>query len=149
MDNGRIISYGHEKVSVEIAEKWMKQFKFSNDEIEYVLGIVANHMKFHQCGMSNATLRKLMVKPYFDELIMHVEADIDSASQDWTVINEYKERIEKLRENQLPERIFTGKDLIQLGLKPSQQFGEILNEMYDAQLNGKFDDNAGSLEIFN
>lgn len=142
MDNGRIISYGHEKVSVEIAEKWMKQFKFSNDEIEYVLGIVANHMKFHQPGMSNATLRKLMVKPYFDELILHVEADVDSASQYWTVINEYKERIEKLRENQLPERIFTGKDLIQLGLKPSQQFGEILNEMYDAQLNGKFNNNA-------
>lgn len=148
MDNGRIISYGHEKVSVEIAEKWMKQFKFSNDEIEYVLGIVANHMKFHQPGMSNATLRKLMVKPYFDELILHVEADVDSASQYWTVINEYKERIEKLRESQLPERIFTGKDLIQLGLKPSQQFGEILNEMYDAQLNGIFNNKDEALEYF-
>lgn len=53
-----------------------------------------------------------------------------------------KQRLGKLRENQLPERIFTEKDLIQLGLKPSsQKFGEILNEMYDAQLNGKFDDN--------
>lgn len=56
-----------------------------------------------------------------------------------------KQRLGKLRENQLPERIFTEKDLIQLGLKPSsQKFGEILNEMYDAQLNGKFDDNAGA-----
>lgn len=140
--NGRIISYGHEKTSTEIAERWMKKYKFSNDDIQYVLGIVSNHMKFHQKGMSNATLRKLMVQPFFNELIVHVEADVDSSSQDWSIINEYKERIENLRENQLPERVFTGEDLIQLGLKPSEEFGEILRDMYDAQLNGKFNNNA-------
>jgi len=57
------------------------------------------------------------------------------------IIDDYFD-IEKLRENQLPERIFTEKDLIQLGLKSSQQFGEILNDMYNAQLDGKFDNNA-------
>jgi len=61
---------------------------------------------------------------------------------------EYKERIEKLREFKLPDKFFTGKDLIQLGLKPSEQFGEIIKEMYDAQLNGEFSSKEEAIEYF-
>lgn len=147
-ENGRIISHGHEKISTEIAERWMKEYKFSNDEIEYVLGIISNHMKFHQRGMSNATLRKLMAHNYFNELILHVEADIASSNENFEIINEYKERVEKLRESKLPDKLFTGKDLIRLGLKPSEQFGEIIKEMYDAQLNGVFNTKEEAVEYF-
>lgn len=140
MENGRIISYGHEKKSTEIVEKWMKEYKFSNSDIEYVVGIVANHMKFHQAGMSNATLRKLMVKPFFNDLIIHIEADVACGSKNFDVIDEYKSRIEKLKENQLPDKLFTGNDLIKLGMKPNEEFGKILKEMFDAQLNGEFSD---------
>lgn len=148
MENYRIISHGHEKVSTEIVEKWMKEYKFSNSDIEYVSGIVSNHMKFHQRGMSNATLRKLMAKPFFNELILHVEADIASSNENFDIINEYKERIEKLVENELPEKLFTGKDLIQLGYKPSEQFGLIIKEMFDAQLNGEFETKEEAIEYF-
>lgn len=147
-ENGRIISHGHEKVSVEIAERWMKEYKFSNDEIEYVLGVISNHMKFHQRGISNATLRKLMSHNYFDELILHVEADIASSNENFEILNEYKEQIEKLRESKLPDKLFTGKDLIQLGLKPGEQFGEIIKKMYDAQLNGEFSSKEEAIEYF-
>lgn len=147
-ENGRIISYGHEKKSTEIVEQWMREYKFSNDDIEYVVGIVANHMKFHQAGMSNATLRKLMVKPFFDDLIIHIEADVACGSKNFDVFNEYKERIEKLKENQLPDKLFTGKDLIQLGMKPSEKFGLIIKEMFDAQLNGEFSTKEEAVEYF-
>jgi poly(A) polymerase len=147
-ENGRIISHGHEKISTEIVERWMKEYKFSNDEIEYVLGIVSNHMKFHQDGMSNATLRKLMVKPYFNELIIHVEADIACSNNNFETINKYKDRIKKLKESKLPDKLFTGKDLIQLGLIPGEQFGEIIKEMYDAQLNGEFNNKADAWQYF-
>lgn len=148
MENGRIISHGHEKKSTEIVERWMKEYKFSNNDIEYVVGIVANHMKFHQRGMSNATLRKLMAKPFFDELILHVTADIASSNENFDIINEYKERIEKLKENQLPDKLFTGKDLIALGMKPSEKFGTIIKEMFDAQLNGEFNSKEEAVDYF-
>jgi len=148
MENGRIISHGHEKKSTEIVEQWMKEYKFSNDDIEYVKGIVSNHMKFHQRGMSNATLRKLMVKPFFDELILHVTADIASSNENFDIINEYKSRIEQLKENQLPDKLFTGKDLIALGMKPSEKFGLIIKEMFDAQLNGEFNLKEEAVDYF-
>jgi hypothetical protein len=126
----------------------MKEYKFSNDDIEYVKGIVSNHMKFHQRGMSNATLRKLMVKPFFDELILHVTADIASSNENFDIINEYKSRIEQLKENQLPDKLFTGKDLIALGIKPSEKFGLIIKEMFDAQLNGEFNTKEEAVDYF-
>ena len=148
MENGRIISHGHEKESTEIVKEWMREYKFSNDDIEYVTGIVSNHMKFHQSGMSNATLRKLMDKPFFDDLIYHIEADIACGSKKFDVLEEYKSRIEQLKENQLPDKLFTGKDLIQLGMKPSEKFGTIIKEMFDAQLNGEFNTKEEAIQYF-
>ncbi len=147
-ENGRIISHGHEKKSTEIVEQWMKEYKFSNDDIEYVKGIVSNHMKFHQRGLSDATLRKLMVKPFFDDLIYHIEADVACGSKKFDVLDEYKSRIEKLKENQLPDKLFTGKDLITLGMKPSEKFGAIIKEMFDAQLNGEFNTKEEAVDYF-
>lgn len=148
MENGRIISHGHEKESTKIVKEWMREYKFSNDDIEYVVGIVSNHMKFHQAGMSNATLRKLMDKPFFDDLVYHIEADIACGSNNFDVFNEYKERIEKLKEKQLPDKLFTGKDLIQLGMKPSEKFDTIIKEMFDAQLNGEFNTKEEAIQYF-
>ncbi len=148
MENGRIISHGHEKKSTEIVEDWMTRFKFSNDDIEYVTGIVSNHMKFHQSGMSNATLRKLVAKPYFTDLILHVEADISCGSKSFDILNEYKDRIKKLEESKLPDKLVTGKDLIDLGMKPSEEFGKILSLLYDAQLNGEFDTKEEGINYF-
>lgn len=148
MENGRIISHEHEKKSTEIVEKWMKEYKFSNSDIEYVKGIVSNHMKFHQAGMSNATLRKLMVKPFFNDLIMHIEADIKCGSKKFDVINEYKSRLGGMQENTLPAKIFTGNDLICMGFAPSPLFGAIISNMYDAQLNGKFNNKEEAIQYF-
>lgn len=138
-ENGRIISHGHEKVSTELVEKWMKEYKFSTNDIEYVVGIVSNHMKFHQRGISKSTLRKLMSKPYFDELILHVESDVASSNKDFTVLNEYKVKIEDLRKEPiLPQKFITGETLISIGMKPSEIFSTIINDMYDLQLEGRF-----------
>lgn len=137
---GKITSHGHETYSVAMAELWMKDYKFSNDDIDYVVGIIENHMKFHQPRMSKSTLRKLIVKPYFDDLLLHVEADIASSNQDFTILNDYKQRIEEIRKQPvLPEKFITGADLITLGLKPSEQFGKIISDMYDLQLEGKIE----------
>jgi tRNA nucleotidyltransferase (CCA-adding enzyme) len=39
-----------------------------------------------------------------------------------------------------PKPLILGSDLINLGLKPSPKFGEILSKCFDAQLEGVFSD---------
>ena len=136
--DGKISSHGHENVSEEITRRWMTFMKFSNDDIEYVCGLVKDHMKLHQRGMSKSTLRKLMAKPYFYDLLCLNCCDILASSNDFIVYDDYCARIEKIESSTLPDRLVTGKDLIDLGLKPSEQFGTILNFLFDAQLEGKF-----------
>jgi tRNA nucleotidyltransferase (CCA-adding enzyme) len=39
-----------------------------------------------------------------------------------------------------------GRDLIARGMKPGPEFGKILKEVYEAQLDGAFSDRAGAYE---
>ena len=45
------------------------------------------------------------------------------------------------------ERLVTGRDLIARGLEPGPVFSEILEEIYDAQLEGKFIDRKTGLRF--
>jgi len=58
----------------------------------------------------------------------------------WHYINFMKKVFEKKNQNKLPERLVTGKDLINLGLEPGPQFKDILDEIYDYQLEYNEDD---------
>jgi tRNA nucleotidyltransferase (CCA-adding enzyme) len=40
-----------------------------------------------------------------------------------------------------------GRHLMEIGAKPGRQFGEILDEAYEAQLDGTFSDVDGGLEF--
>lgn len=136
--NGKITSHGHEKESERIVRSWMSQMKFSNDDIEYVCGLVSDHMKLHQKGMSKSTLRKLMAKQYFNDLLLLNKCDILASNNNFEVYDEYISRIKEINENTLPQRLVTGNDLISIGLKPGENFGKILNFLFDLQLEGKF-----------
>lgn len=138
LPDGRIVSRGHENESEKITRGWMTQMKFSNDDIEYVCGLVSDHMKLHYEGMCKSTLRKLMAKPYFNDLLLLNKCDILASSNNFEVHNYYVSRIEEINETKLPDRLVTGNDLISMGLKPSDQFGIILSFLFDAQLEGKF-----------
>ena len=57
----------------------------------------------------------------------------DSAAQEWFI-----ERVRELEvEHKAPEPILMGRHLIELGLEPSPKFSEILNAIYELQLDGK------------
>ena len=43
-------------------------------------------------------------------------------------------------EKSAPEMIVKGRDIVELGYKPSPQFGIWLRKCYDAQLDGEFSD---------
>ena len=61
------------------------------------------------------------------------EKHFDAAAQEWFI-----ERARELNiENEAPKPILLGRHLIELGQKPSKEFGEILKAVYELQLDGK------------
>ena len=62
-----------------------------------------------------------------------VEKRFDAAAQEWFI-----ERVRNLQiENKAPEPFLMGRHLIELGLKPSKEFGDIIQAVYELQLDGK------------
>src|SRR5258707_15617510 len=47
----------------------------------------------------------------------------------------------------IPPPLLTGRDLIALGLKPGRRFGEILDAVQTAKLDGEIKDRPGALEL--
>lgn len=147
LPDGRIVSRGHEVESEKITRAWMTKMKFSNEDIEYVCGLVLDHMKLHYSGMNKSTLRKLMAKDYFNDLLLLNKCDRLSSSGDFQSYDEYIKRIEDIKDHFLPPKLVTGNDLKELGLNPSPNFGKILNFLFDAQLEGKFDSKEEGLTL--
>ena len=69
----------------------------------------------------------------------------DSPQGEWIMA-----RAEALKvKDSAPKPIIMGRHLIDLGLKPSPDFGKITEAAYEAQLDGKFDDLKGGLAFVN
>ena len=81
-----------------------------------------------------------MAKPYFDDLLKLVKADIESSNKDFSVYEEYMKKIEELEKTvtrELPKAFVTGDTLLSLGLNPGPDFKKILEAAMDEQLEGK------------
>ena len=149
-NGGDITSRGHEKASVDLAMKYMEKNRFPNKTIDYVCGLIGDHMKLHYKGMKVSTLRKLIAKPYFDDLIIHAYADCMASDGDISILEEYSETIREIKNRDgivLPAPLITGKTLIDIGFKPSPIFKEALEEAYNLQLEGVFSSLEEGIEI--
>lgn len=149
-ETGDIITHGHDEVGAKIAREIMTRLKFSNDEIEYVADMVAEHMKYHFVrSMKKSSLKRYMALPYFDDLTKLSRADISSASKDFSSL----EYIEQKKKEWKPEEIkpkntlINGDDLINLGFKPGPIFKTILSVIEDGQLEGKLKTKEEALEV--
>ena len=137
MVDGEWRSYGHENFSEVIVREWMSEFKFSNEEIEYVAWLVKNHMKLHYPGLKKSSLKRLMAEGDIDSLLLLTLSDCQAASGDLTEYIKYKDRVDKIRlegTSIRPSPLVTGRYLIIHGLKPGPLFKKLLTESYDHQL---------------
>ena len=134
-DNGVIHNYGHEFEGANISLQILTRMKFSNAEINYITGIIYDHMAIHQVTkMKNSTFLKYARKEYFDDLLEVSKADSLSSGGSIGYI-EYalkrKERLLTQKRNKI-----AGKYLIDMGLKPGKVFQVILEKV-----NGMIEDN--------
>jgi putative nucleotidyltransferase with HDIG domain len=145
----RIRFNGHDQVGAEMAAEIMTRLRFSNEEIDIVVEAIRNHMVFKDTpNMRPAKLRRFMGRQNFPlELELHRVDCLGSHGDLQTydlLVNKQKEF-----ENEpiIPPPLLTGRDLIALGLKPSPRFGEILEAVQTAQLDGEINDRAGALRL--
>jgi tRNA nucleotidyltransferase/poly(A) polymerase len=135
----RIRFDGHVEAGVEMAEDILKRLKFSNDDIEQVLALVANHMRFASVTeMRESTIKRFLRLPKFEEHLALHRIDCLGSSGNLENYEFMKDRFERSPPEEVhPPRLLTGRDLIAAGYKPGPQFSKMLEAAEDAQLEGR------------
>lgn len=135
----RIRFNGHDRVGALIASSVLRRLKASNALIEAVDACIENHMNFmNVTRMRLSTLKKFLSRPtIMEELDLH-RTDCLASHGDIENYIFIKEKLSLMGQEVIkPPPLIGGRDLIELGLKPGPLFGEILNEVYDLQLEEK------------
>jgi len=145
--SGRIRFFGHEGVGARMAEEILRRLRFSNDDVGAIVACIANHMAFKDAPqMRVSTLKRLLARPTFaEELELH-RADC-TASHGELDIHRFliAKQSEFSKEEIKPQPLVTGHDLQEIGIPPGPKMGEMLAQLMDEQLEGKFADRETAL----
>ncbi len=132
----RIRFDGHAEIGAEMARHIMTRFRFSREEIQRTVELVAHHLRFmHVQQMRESTLRRFLRQDVFP---LHLELhrlDCLASHGDLGNYHYCRHRLAELsREKIAPPPLINGHDLIRLGLDPGPLFGRILSEIENLQL---------------
>jgi tRNA nucleotidyltransferase/poly(A) polymerase len=145
----RIRFDGHVELGERIAREILNRLKFSNAEIDQVIALIANHMRFsHVHQMRESTLKRMLRLPAFEE---HLELHRLDCSSSHGHLDNYefaKTRFEQSAPEELrPPRLVTGDDLIAAGYAPGPDFSRMLEVAEDAQLEARIQSKEEGLEL--
>ncbi len=147
--DGRIRSIGHEEAGVPPATAFLDRLNIHSidgvDVRSEVLGIVAHHLKpgmWHKVRdeVGDGAFRRLAQKVNLELLARLAKADctgragpFDCSAMDW-----FLERARALGvEHQPPARLVLGRHLMPLGVAPGPAMGQLLQALYERQLDGE------------
>ena len=135
----RIRFDGHVEKGIEIAHSMLTRLRFSNQVIEGVEALIANHMKFMEVPrMRESTLKRFMRQPDFEEHMALHRLDCLSSHGGLESYEFVRRKQREVPPEQLkPAPLLTGRDLIAEGYRPGPRFGIVLSEIEDAQLEGR------------
>lgn len=139
----------HDEVGAAVAEEVLRRLRFSNEEIRWVVALVRDHMRIKDFPhMREAKRRRLASQPEFPELVELLRADCLASHGDLSVYRWIRAWLEERATEPLrPPRLVTGHDLIALGLRPGPAFRDILEAVYNAQLEGQVRTREEALEL--
>ncbi|MGB8324151.1 MAG: CCA tRNA nucleotidyltransferase [Candidatus Acidiferrum sp.] len=134
----RIRFDGHVEVGIPMAEEILRRLRFSKDETEQILALVANHMKFKDVGrMRQSTLKRFVRLPRFEEHLELHRLDCLSSHGNLDAYNAVRQFIEETPQEQVrPPRLLSGHDLQDMGYCAGPSFQAMLRAIEDAQLEG-------------
>ena len=140
--NGRIHAYQHDKVGLPIVSRFLRRLTNDAGLIRYVMNMTKLHMRPNTVAYSKSSIKKTnrlfdeAVSPY--ELILFSTIDMMSERYEGEREDNLKfllERLEIYKEYMSRPHV-TGKDLIDAGLSPGEDFKEILAYAHKLRLAG-------------
>lgn len=153
-DSGRHRFIKHEDVGAKMAVPVLKSLAFSNKQIEYITWIIKKHM-YPSAVVSSPDLNEKVMMRYIRragdnsvDTILIAQADRLSArgveiTDD--IVNENISSLNKLLNFYLSvkdsleplPKLLDGNEVMQiLGLAPSKKLGEVMDKLFEAQING-------------
>jgi tRNA nucleotidyltransferase (CCA-adding enzyme) len=149
----RLVSPGHEEQGGPLAEAFLTRIDAPNEIKERVVPLVKHHLA-HLQTISDRSVRRLanFLKPAtIAELCLVMTADHFGRPPKPRVIHEgvsgLRTKAEELRlRDSAPKPLLQGRHLIARGMQPGKQFGTLLDEAFEVQLEGGFTDLDGALK---
>jgi poly(A) polymerase len=137
----RIRFDGHVAVGVRMAEEICRRLRFSNEETDQILALIANHMRFKDVEqMRAATLKRFVRLPAFEEHLALHRLDCLSSHRRLDAYDFVRRILKETPVEQIhPPRLLTGDDLSAMGYRPGPVFTDILRSLEDAQLEGEIE----------
>jgi poly(A) polymerase len=135
----RIRFDGHVTVGERMGEAICRRLRFSNEDTEQILALIANHMRFKDVErMRSATLKRFVRLPRFGEHMELHRLDCTSSHRRMDAYDFVSRLLTETPPEQIrPSKLLTGDDLREMGYKPGPIFSQILASLEDAQLEGK------------
>jgi len=145
----RIRFDGHVELGEKIARDILTRLKFPNADIDQVVALVANHMRFkHVPEMRDSTFKRMLRMDRFEEHLELHRLDCASSHKNFDNYEFAKAKFEATPPEVLrPARLLTGDDLIAAGYRPGPEFSRMLEAAEDAQLESKIHSKAQALEL--
>ena len=127
----------------EFAREKCRILKLSRSQNKHIKFLLTNRGKLLDDRMSLAELKIILAKPYFWDLY-ELQRAIEKAGPDErkgiAALSKLRKRIKALGDVELrPKPLLNGHDLIRLGAVPGPGLGQLAEEMYIAQLEGKLE----------
>ncbi|MBI5773871.1 MAG: polynucleotide adenylyltransferase [Verrucomicrobia bacterium] len=147
----RIVSPGHEEAGGPLAESFLQRINAPKAIAQRVVPLVTNHLA-HLQVVTDRSVRRLarrLAPETIESLSIVITADqFGRPPKPAEVSENLRALLAKAAELKLkdsaPKPILQGRHLIELGLKPGPEFGEIVDAAFEAQLEGKFADLDGA-----
>lgn len=154
--DGSLNAPKHAEEGVEIARNWLYRITEDKDLIEHILPLIRYHgwpRKLYRAHANDSEILHLSTHVSISDLILVAQADFFGRSFKGDTPKSF-EAGEWLRErasalgvlHNPPPPLVMGRDLIALGLHPSEKFKSILDKAYNAQLNQEFATHEGALK---
>jgi len=145
----RIRFDGHVELGERIAREILNRLRFSNAEIDQVIALIANHMRFsHVHQMRESTLKRMLRLNRFEEHLELHRLDCSSSHGHLDNYDFAKTKFEQSAPEELrPARLITGDDLIAAGYAPGPDFSRMLEVAEDAQLEARIQSKQDGLEL--
>ena len=135
--------HGNQADVQTIATKWRDQLLLSNkvfDELKETLSIHKQLFGWDQLG--TAAQKRIAASPVCDAAMTILHAE-DAA----LFVEIRRSIIEHEKTGIAPERFINGHDLLDAGLRPSPKLGDVLEAVYDAQLEGSISGRDDALRL--